>query len=181
MHDRRVVAQCRAGACVLGWGLETRTAPASAESDGMPFAGLRHEHWAARLSASSCSAAHATAYCLGFVQHGHNELRPSPTSRMGIGLSRAREDAVHARQKARQHLKAMLLRHGLRYGGKTAWGPAHERYRSQLAFEHPALRIAFAEYRSACTEAHERVERITAALREQAAGWRFGPVVDALM
>jgi hypothetical protein len=100
---------------------------------------------------------------------------------MGIGLSRAREDAVHARQKARQHLKAMLLRHGLRYGGKTAWGPAHERYRSQLAFEHPALRIAFAEYRSACTEAHERVERITAALREQAAGWRFGPVVDALM
>jgi transposase len=30
-------------------------------------------------------------------------------------------------------------------------------------------------------DTHERVERITAALREQIEGWRFGPVVKALM
>lgn len=95
-------------------------------------------------------------------------------------LSRAREDAVHARRKARQQIKAMLLRHGLRYEGKTAWGPAHERYLAAVTFEHDAQRIAWAEYRAAATAAHERVERLECALREQAAGWRFGPVVAAL-
>ena len=67
-------------------------------------------------------------------------------------LSRAREDAVRARLKARQQLKAMLLRHGLRYQGKTSW-----------------------------TQAHERVQRLEASLREQADTWRFAPVVRALM
>ena len=42
-------------------------------------------------------------------------------------LSRAREDAVRARLKARQQLKAMLLRHGHRYTGKSSWTAAHER------------------------------------------------------
>ena len=35
-------------------------------------------------------------------------------------LSRAREDAVRARLKARQQLKALLLRQGHRYGGKSS-------------------------------------------------------------
>src|SRR5204863_3447343 len=96
-------------------------------------------------------------------------------------LSRAREDAVRARLKARQHIKAMLLRHGHRYPGKTSWGSTHERYLARIAFEHPAQQIAWAEYRSAMLEAHERVERITAALREQAMSWRYGSVVQALM
>jgi len=39
-------------------------------------------------------------------------------------LSRARVDAVRARLKARQQLKALMLRHGRRYSGKTSWcGP----------------------------------------------------------
>lgn len=96
-------------------------------------------------------------------------------------LSRAREDAIRARLKARQQLKAMLLRHGLRYPGKTSWGPAHERHLARITFEHPAQQIAWAEYRSAVSEANDRVERITAALREQVAGWRFSAVVYALM
>ena len=36
-------------------------------------------------------------------------------------LSRAREDAVRARLKARQQFKALLLRHGHRYSGKSSW------------------------------------------------------------
>ena len=40
-------------------------------------------------------------------------------------LSRAREDALGARQKARQQLKALLLRHGHRYTGRTFWTAAH--------------------------------------------------------
>src|SRR5579871_2676809 len=76
-------------------------------------------------------------------------------------LSRAREDAVAARQKARQHLKAMLLRHGHRYTGKTSWSEAHERHLSKITFAHPAQDIAFAEYRHAVGDADARVVRLT--------------------
>jgi len=96
-------------------------------------------------------------------------------------LSRAREDAVRARLKARQQLKAMLLRHGRPYTGKGAWTQAHERYLARVAFEHTAQAIAFAEYRSAVREADERVERLTTALRQQLADWRWAAVVQALM
>lgn len=96
-------------------------------------------------------------------------------------LSRAREDAVRSRLKARQQLKAMLLRHGLRYSGKSSWTAAHERFLGSVHFDHPAQEIAYAEYRSMVREAHDRVERITAGLREQVARWRFAPVVAAVM
>ncbi|HWS62759.1 MAG TPA: transposase, partial [Steroidobacteraceae bacterium] len=53
-------------------------------------------------------------------------------------LSRAREDAVRARLKARQQLKALLLRHGHRYTGKSSWTAAHERYLAEVSFAQPA-------------------------------------------
>lgn len=96
-------------------------------------------------------------------------------------LSRAREDAVRARLKARQQLKALLLRHGHRYTGKTSWNAAHERYLGQVSFAHPAQNIAYAEYRTAVSDANDRVERLVQALREQVEDWRFAPVVRALM
>jgi len=96
-------------------------------------------------------------------------------------LSRAREDAVKARLKARQQLKALLLRHGHRYGGKSSWTLAHERYLARVSFAHPAQDIAFAEYRQAVREGHERVERVTEALRTQTEHWRMKPLVAALL
>ena len=96
-------------------------------------------------------------------------------------LSRAREDAVRARLKARQQLKSMLLRHGHRYTGKSSWTAAHERFLSAVSFAHPAQDIGFVEYRQAVSESHERVERITSALRAQAEGWRMWPALEALM
>lgn len=106
---------------------------------------------------------------------------PDPRDEALRDLSRAREDAVRARLKSRQQLKALLLRHGYRYSGKTSWTQAHERYLAQLTFEHPAQNIAYAEYRAAVHDTHERVERLTHALREQTEGWRFAPVVKALI
>ena len=91
-------------------------------------------------------------------------------------LSRAREDAVRARLKARQQLKAMLLRHGQRYTGKSSWTQAHERYLSSVAFAHPAQDIAFVEYRQAVGEAHARIERIVESLRAHVENWRMRPV-----
>lgn len=95
-------------------------------------------------------------------------------------LSRAREDAVRARLKARQQLKALLLRHGHRYAGKSSWTLAHERYLADVKFAYPAQDIAFAEYRKAVGDGHERVERLTEALRTQTEHWRMQPVVAAL-
>jgi len=96
-------------------------------------------------------------------------------------LSRTREDALRARLRARHQLKALLLRHGVRYNGKTSWTAAHERFLATVGFAHPAQNIAFVEYRSAVSEANERLERITGALRQQVAAWRLQPAVTALM
>jgi transposase len=96
-------------------------------------------------------------------------------------LSRARTDAVRARLKARQQLKAMLLRHDRRYTGKTSWTAAHERYLSTMSFAHRPQDIAFVEYRRAISEAHARVGLLTAALSEELEHWRMRPLVRALM
>jgi transposase len=96
-------------------------------------------------------------------------------------LVRAREDAVEARHGARMQLKAFLLRQGVRYSGKTSWGPAHARWLATLGFAHPGQQLAFAEYWQAVRAAHERVERFNGALNQALGGWRFEPVVRALM
>jgi len=96
-------------------------------------------------------------------------------------LSRAREDACAARLRVRLQMKAMLLRHGRDYVRRNSWSQAHERHLSTVRFEHPAQEIAFNEYRAACKEACERVERITTQLRELCENWRMNPLVKALM
>jgi transposase len=82
-------------------------------------------------------------------------------------LSRARVDAVQARLKARQQLKALMLRHGRRYSGKTSWSAAHERYLSDVTFAHPAQDIAFIEYRQAVSEGEARVQRLSQSLTQE--------------
>src|SRR2546430_11846962 len=88
-------------------------------------------------------------------------------------LSRARVDAVRARLKARQQLKALMLRHGRRYSGKTSWTAAHERYLSEVSFAHPAQDIAFSEYRQAVSEAEARVQRLSESLAREVEHWRM--------
>ena len=95
-------------------------------------------------------------------------------------LSRARVDAVQARLAARHQLKAMLLRHGHRYG-RSSWRQAHERYLAKITFAHAAQDATFAEYRQAVSEANERVQRLVEALRDQCTTWRMQPVLEALM
>lgn len=96
-------------------------------------------------------------------------------------LSRARIDVVRARLKARQQLKALLLRHGRRYTGKTSWTAAHERYLASMSFAHRAQDIAFVEYRQAVSESQVRVQRLGEALTRELEHWRMRPLVRALM
>jgi transposase len=95
-------------------------------------------------------------------------------------LWRAREDAVGARLKARQQLKAFLLRHARRYPGKTSWTKSHEHWIAGLQFDHEGDRVALAEYQLAAQAAEQRVQRLTSSLTEAVKGWRFEPIVAAL-
>jgi transposase len=96
-------------------------------------------------------------------------------------LTRAREDAVNARMQARQQLKAFLLRHELRYPQRTSWTKTFYRWLSTLSFESSGGQTAFTEYWQAVCAADERVCRLTDALAGAIAGWRFEPVVKALL
>ncbi len=95
-------------------------------------------------------------------------------------LARGREDAVNSRTKVRQQLKAFLLRHGVRYAGKTSWTKEYWRWLASLSFQAQASQTAFTEYWLAVQAAEERVQRLTQALQSSIGGWRFKPVVAAL-
>jgi transposase len=105
---------------------------------------------------------------------------PDPGDEAIRDLSRAREDAVDSRVQARHQLKGFLLRHDIRYTGKTSWSLAHYRWLSTLNFDAGASQTAFTEYWHAVEAADERVERLTKALQSSITGWRFEAVVGAL-
>ncbi|KQX21407.1 IS110 family transposase [Variovorax sp. Root434] len=95
-------------------------------------------------------------------------------------LVRAREDAVREQRNARHRLKALLLRNGVMYAGKSAWTAAHLRWLASLALPHAAQQIAFQEYLHAVSESGARIARLEKSLRDALAGWSLAPVVAAL-
>ena len=105
---------------------------------------------------------------------------PDPGDEAIRDLSRAREDAVNSRVQARHQLKGFLLRHDVRYTGKTAWCGAYYRWLATLNFGTGAAQTAFTEYWQAVKSAEDRVDRLTKALQSSITGWRFEPVVGAL-
>lgn len=105
---------------------------------------------------------------------------PDPADEAIRDLSRAREDAVNNRTQQRQQLKSFLLRHAVRYGGKTSWCKLHYRWLAELNFGAAAAQTAFTEYLLAVQAADERVQRLTQTLSDSVRGWRFEPVVAAL-
>jgi transposase len=95
-------------------------------------------------------------------------------------LSRARQDAVMATKKAKQRLKAFLLRHRLVYGGRSAWSKAYFRWLADIAMAYPAQQVAMQEYIDAVHEGIQRVERLTAQISQLVPQWRLAPIVCAL-
>jgi transposase len=95
-------------------------------------------------------------------------------------LARSREDAVRECRNARHRLKALLLRSGIAYAGKSAWTAAHVRWLATLKMEHAAQQIALQEYLHAVTEATTRIGRLEQAMRDTLPEWGLAPVVQAL-
>ena len=86
---------------------------------------------------------------------------PDPADEAIRDLARAREDAVNARTQARHQLKGFLLRHDVRYAGKTSWSKTYYRWLATLNFGLSGAQTAFTEYWQAVTAADERVARLT--------------------
>ena len=96
-------------------------------------------------------------------------------------LLRGRYQISRQQHRARQQLKMFLLRHNLRYLGKTAWSPAHLRYLARVKLPFAEQQFVFQEMLDVITQAGKRLERYEAELPSVVAGWRWEPVVRALM
>jgi transposase len=96
-------------------------------------------------------------------------------------LVRARTAAVVDQRKARNRLKGFLLRLGFRYTGKSSWNEAHKRYLSGLVMPQPPQQIVFQECIHAIDDATDRLERLAQAVEDALPGWKWEPVVRALM
>lgn len=95
-------------------------------------------------------------------------------------LVRGREDAVREQRNARHRLKALLLRNGIAYSGRSCWTAAHLRWLATLALPHPAQQIVFQEYLHAVSDAGARITRHEQAMRDALPAWTLAPVVAAL-
>lgn len=95
-------------------------------------------------------------------------------------IVRAREDAIREQRNARHRLKALLLRNGVVYRGKTSWTNAHLNWLADLKLPHAGQQIVMQEYMHAVTDATLRIRRLELVLREQVEDWPLAPIVDAL-
>ncbi len=95
-------------------------------------------------------------------------------------LSRAREDAVMVAKKAKQRLKAFLLRNRVVFTGSSQWSRAYFKWLADIAMPYPAQQVALQEYIYAVHESLNRVERLTDQIRQMVPGWRLAPIVSAL-
>ena len=75
--------------------------------------------------------------------------------------------------------RAMRLRHGRIFPGKSSWGGRHARRLAEQAFAHPAHHTVLPEALNAARGAAEQVKRLEAALVEIVPTWSMAPVVDA--
>jgi transposase len=85
-------------------------------------------------------------------------------------------------KSARQRLKSFLLRHDIRYRGKTSWTEAHLRWLAdEVRCPSPAQQIVFQEYVNAVTESQQRLQRLDQQIQYFVEQWRLYPAVQALM
>ena len=106
---------------------------------------------------------------------------PEPQDEAVRDLLRARYQVSKQQHRARQQLKMFLLRHNLRYAGKTAWTPAHLRYLGTIKMPFAEQQFVFQEMVNVISEAGARLARYEKHLPGVVAGWRWEPVVKALM
>ena len=106
---------------------------------------------------------------------------PDPQDEAVRDLLRARYQVVRQQHRARQQLKMFLLRQNIRYAGTTSWTPKHLRYLATVKLPFAEQQFLFQEMVNVISEAGARLVRYEKQLPSVVAGWRWEPVVKALM
>jgi hypothetical protein len=105
---------------------------------------------------------------------------PSPAEEAVRDLCRARADLVDDRRRARQRLKAFLLRHGRVYPEGSSWTLGHRRWLAAQRFGHPALNATYAQYRAVLAVREAELAAAEAELAPWCAAEPFTEVVCRL-
>jgi transposase len=74
-----------------------------------------------------------------------------------------------------------LLRHNIRYAGKTAWNDAHLRWLATVKMPFPEQQFVFQEMVGVVTDAANRLRRYEEQIPGAVEQWRWLPLVKALM
>lgn len=96
-------------------------------------------------------------------------------------LSRCREDALAAKQAARQQLGGFMLRHDRRYPGKKQGTKAHLQWLKAQTFEHEAQRRTLSDYIAVYEAAVAREAMLLKDIEELVPSWSLAPIVRSLM
>jgi len=105
---------------------------------------------------------------------------PDQTDEAIRDLVRTRADIQKALRKVKQQINAFLLRHDIRYPGKSRWSKAHLNWLTKIKMAHPAQQIALEEYLHAIENNQAQVTRITKQMETFCQSWQLRPVVQAL-
>jgi transposase len=96
-------------------------------------------------------------------------------------LTRAREDAIQAQQRARGQLRNFLVHQGRKFEDVSKWTKAHMDWIQAQQFAHRALELVRDDYVREVTAAAQRIERLTKDIKDLAPQSRQWTTVQSLM
>ncbi|MCG2621238.1 IS110 family transposase [Arthrobacter sp. I2-34] len=96
-------------------------------------------------------------------------------------LSRLRATAAKNLAHARQHVNAILLRHGIRYPKKTKWTKEHVLWLHRQHFDSPVLQFTWEADLEQAELLAAHLKRIDQRVAATAGNCEYTPVIDALM
>jgi transposase len=106
---------------------------------------------------------------------------PDPRDEAVRDLIRARGQVRRQQHRARQQLKMFLLRQNIRYAGTKPWTQKHLNFLATVKLPFAEQQFVFQEMVNGITEAGQRLERYEKQIESVVEGWRWAPVVKALM
>lgn len=106
---------------------------------------------------------------------------PTPEQEDLRDLSRLRATAAKNLAHARQHVNAILLRHGIRYPKKTKWTLEHQQWLHRQRFDSPLLQFTYEADVEQAELLAAHLKRIDQRVATVAKDCQYTPVIDAFM
>ncbi|WPU11091.1 IS110 family transposase [Pseudarthrobacter oxydans] len=106
---------------------------------------------------------------------------PDPEEEALRDLSRLRSGTTNDLAHTRQHVNAILLRHGIRYPKDTRWTKEHIQWLHRQHLGEPALQFTYQANVEQAELLAAHLARIDKQVTATAAGCRYSPVIEALM